>query len=75
MKINDEVQVILNAAYDEAVSRKHEFLTPEHLIYTALFFESTRDLFKKCEIDPDELKNEAYYHYIGGLQQKASTGC
>ncbi|MDX9801401.1 MAG: ATP-dependent Clp protease ATP-binding subunit ClpA [Spirochaetia bacterium] len=58
MKINEEVQVILNAAYDEALSRKHEFLTPEHIMYTSLFFESTRELFRKCEIDPDELKNE-----------------
>ncbi len=58
MKINDEVQVILNAAYDEALSRKHEFLTPEHLIYTSLSFESPRELFQECGIDPDELKNE-----------------
>ncbi|MCP5514544.1 MAG: ATP-dependent Clp protease ATP-binding subunit ClpA [Spirochaetales bacterium] len=58
MRINDEVQVILNAAYDEALSRKHEFLTPEHLIYTSLSFESPRELFQECGIDPDELKSE-----------------
>ena len=58
MRINDEVQVILNAAYDEALSRKHEFLTPEHLIYTSLSFESPRELLQECGIDPLELKSE-----------------
>ncbi|MCL2481450.1 MAG: ATP-dependent Clp protease ATP-binding subunit ClpA [Spirochaetaceae bacterium] len=58
MKINEEVQVILNAAYDEALSRKHEFFTPEHIIYTSLFFDGPIAIFNKCEIDPEGLKKE-----------------
>lgn len=58
MKVNEEVQVILNAAYEEAFSRKHEFLTPEHLVYTSLFFEGPRDIFSKCDINPEELKEK-----------------
>jgi ATP-dependent Clp protease ATP-binding subunit ClpA len=58
MKINEEVQVILNAAYDEAFSRKHEFFTPEHIIYTSLFFNGPIAIFNKCGIDPESLKKE-----------------
>ena len=58
MQINEEVQIILNAAYDEAVERKHEFLTPEHLLYTALFFNNVREILALCEINPDDLKDK-----------------
>ena len=58
MHIHEEVQGILNAAYDEAVTRKHEYLTPEHILYTALYFESPRNIFKNCEIDPDALQGK-----------------
>ncbi|MCL2294664.1 MAG: ATP-dependent Clp protease ATP-binding subunit ClpA [Spirochaetes bacterium] len=58
MRINEEVQVILNAAYDEALSRKHEFFTPEHIIYTSLFFNGPVAIFNKCGIDPESLKKE-----------------
>ncbi len=58
MKINEEVQAILNAAYDEALSRKHEFFTPEHIIYTSLFFNGPISIFTKCGIDPEDLKKE-----------------
>lgn len=58
MRVNEEVQVILNAAYEEAFSRKHEFITPEHLVYTSLFFEGPRNIFSKCDIDPEELKEK-----------------
>ena len=56
MQINEEVQIILNAAYDEALERKHEYLTPEHILYTSLYFETSRDILAKCDVDPDELK-------------------
>ena len=58
MKINQEVQVILNAAYDEALSRRHEFFTPEHIIYTSLFFSGPVTIFNKCGIDPESLRKE-----------------
>ena len=58
MQINEEVQIILNAAYDEAIERKHEFLTPEHILYTALFFNDVREIISACEVNPDELKEK-----------------
>ena len=57
MQINEQVQVILNAAYDEAIERRHEFLTPEHILYTALFFNNVRDILMQCDVNPDELRD------------------
>ncbi len=57
MQINEQVQVILNAAYDEAIERRHEFLTPEHILYTALFFNNVRDILSQCDVNPDELRD------------------
>ncbi len=58
MQINEEVQIILNAAYDEAIERKHEFLTPEHILYTSLFFNNVREILEKCEVNPDDLRDK-----------------
>ena len=58
MRINDEVQAVLNAAYIDAKERHHEYLTPEHVLYAALFFESTQEIFKNCDADLSLLKEE-----------------
>ncbi|TVR91329.1 MAG: hypothetical protein EA428_05900, partial [Spirochaetaceae bacterium] len=42
MQINTELQAILNAAYQEAKQRGHEYLTPEHVLYAATHFEVAR---------------------------------
>ncbi len=36
MKINEELNKVLMAAFNEAQDKKHEFLTPEHVLYAAL---------------------------------------
>lgn len=51
MKISDEVQNALNAAYLEAKKRKHEYLTPEHILHVALFFEEIKKIFTDCQVD------------------------
>lgn len=63
MRIHEDVQAVLNAAYQEAKRKKHEFLTPEHVLYSALFFESPRLILEECGVDPDEIiKNlEGYF--------------
>ncbi len=58
MKINQDLQVILNAAYGDAKERKHEYLTPEHLLYAALCFDSARYIIKDCGGNPDILKKD-----------------
>ncbi|MDR2808893.1 MAG: ATP-dependent Clp protease ATP-binding subunit ClpA [Spirochaetaceae bacterium] len=51
MKISGPVQAIIHAAYNEARSRKHEYLTPEHILYAALNFDDVQDIFAACGAD------------------------
>lgn len=58
MKVNKEVQNIINAAYHDARTKKHEFFTPEHILYSSLFFEGTQAIIKECGADPEAIKKE-----------------
>ena len=63
MRPTDEVQGILNAAYHEARNKGHEYITPEHLLYSALIFDNPRDILEECDVDPDEIREniEGYF--------------
>ncbi|MDR2142936.1 MAG: AAA family ATPase, partial [Treponema sp.] len=63
MKINRHVQAIINAAYNEARVRNHEYLTPEHILYAALSFDEVQGVFSACGADIGQLKNgmESYF--------------
>jgi ATP-dependent Clp protease ATP-binding subunit ClpA len=56
MKISEDVKSVLNNAYRQAKEKRHEYLTPEHVLYAALSFETAREIIKECGADPDELK-------------------
>jgi ATP-dependent Clp protease ATP-binding subunit ClpA len=62
MNLNQEVNEILSSAYQEARQRKHEYLTPEHVLYAALHYEYPRDVFSECGADPDEIRAELDDH-------------
>jgi ATP-dependent Clp protease ATP-binding subunit ClpA len=57
MKISGHVQAIINAAYNEARVRNHEYLTPEHILYAALAFDEVQGVFAACGVNLDQLKN------------------
>lgn len=63
MKVNQKVQAIFNAAYNEAKLRGHEYLTPEHILYAALSFEQVRSILEACDADIEHIKvgMEAYF--------------
>ncbi|GAB1456762.1 hypothetical protein MASR2M48_20700 [Spirochaetota bacterium] len=63
MKVNQQVQAIFNAAYNEAKLRGHEYLTPEHILYASLSFERVRSILEACEADIEHIKvgMEAYF--------------
>ena len=50
------------AAYAEANVRRHEFITPEHLLYACLFFDEGKDLILNCGGDPVRLKKTLEKH-------------
>lgn len=56
MRIDKELQALLNAAYQDARERKQEFLTPEHVLYAALFFDYSREVLATCHVDVDDLR-------------------
>jgi ATP-dependent Clp protease ATP-binding subunit ClpA len=56
MKISENLNRIIMAAYAEANVRRHEFITPEHLLYACLFFDEGKDLIVNCGGDPVRLK-------------------
>jgi len=58
MTINQELQDILNAAYQEAKHRKHEYLTAEHVLFAALHFDGARTILVECGLEPDALREE-----------------
>jgi ATP-dependent Clp protease ATP-binding subunit ClpA len=56
VKISRHVQAIINAAYNEAKVRNHEYLTPEHVLYAALAFNEVQGILSSCGANLDQLK-------------------
>jgi len=63
MRISGHVQAIINAAYNEARARSHEYLTPEHILYAALAFEEVQGVLTSCGADTVSIKAEME-HYL-----------
>ncbi|MBN2553669.1 MAG: ATP-dependent Clp protease ATP-binding subunit ClpA, partial [Spirochaetales bacterium] len=62
MKVSDDVQGVLQAAYLHAKEREHEYLTPEHILFSSLFFDTTREIIKACGADPEAIKDDLDKH-------------
>jgi ATP-dependent Clp protease ATP-binding subunit ClpA len=62
MRVSDDVQGILQAAYLHAKEREHEYLTPEHVLYSSLFFDVTQEILKACGADPQEIREDVEKH-------------
>jgi len=56
MRISSHVQAIIDAAYNEAKMRSHEYLTPEHILYAALAFEEVQGVLYSCGADLEQIK-------------------
>lgn len=61
--ITKELQAAINRAVDEAIKRRHEFLTLEHLLFALLKDRVAIDVIRQCGGDLSELKSdlEAYF--------------
>ncbi len=66
MKVSDDVQGVLQAAYLHAKELGHEYLTPEHILHAATHFEMARQILSACGADPEDMKKELDSH----LQKK-----
>jgi ATP-dependent Clp protease ATP-binding subunit ClpA len=57
MKVSGHVQAIIDAAYNEAKIRKHEYLTPEHILYAAMAFDEVQGVLFSCGADLEQIKH------------------
>jgi len=57
MRVSGHVQAIIDAAYNEAKLRSHEYLTPEHILYAALAFDEVQGVLFSCGADLQQLKH------------------
>ncbi|HEX7503108.1 MAG TPA: Clp protease N-terminal domain-containing protein, partial [Acidobacteriota bacterium] len=58
MEIDDELNRILAVAYADARSRKHEYLTPEHILHASLFFAAGAGIISRCGANVELMKRE-----------------
>src|SRR6056297_2223896 len=72
MKISDDVQGVINAAYLEAKERQNEYLTPEHILYAALFFDSVQLVIEGCGADSGTIKRDVE-DYLGTYIPKVES--
>jgi ATP-dependent Clp protease ATP-binding subunit ClpA len=56
--ITKELQDTLNAAFQEAAKRRHEFVTLEHLLFALLKEKTASDVVRNCGGDVEKLKDE-----------------
>ena len=69
MEVSEHVKAIINAAYNEAKVRNHEYLTPEHILYAALAFDDVQGALTSCGANLDQIKHGMEYFF----EQKIPT--
>lgn len=62
MEISTVLNQILMSAYNEAKNRKHEYLTPEHVLFAALYFPKGREVIEGCGGNTEQLKRNLDKH-------------
>mgnify|MGYP000927480161 CR=1 FL=1 len=58
MKLDDTTNKIIMAGYNQAKQQKHEYFTPEHILYASLFFDEVRTILKSCGGNIENIKQD-----------------
>jgi ATP-dependent Clp protease ATP-binding subunit ClpA len=66
--ITKELQATLNLAANEAIKRRHEFLTLEHLLFAMLQDETATDVIHNCGGDLDLLRRDLEEFFKENMQ-------
>ncbi|MCF7942701.1 MAG: ATP-dependent Clp protease ATP-binding subunit ClpA [Spirochaetia bacterium] len=63
MRVSEVVQEALGTAYLTAREHRHEYITPEHMLYAMLFYDETRFVLRECGVELEQLKEnlEEYF--------------
>ncbi len=67
--LTKELEKTLSVAVDEAVRRRHEYVTLEHLLYALLGDKSARDILHNCGADVDEMKGALEEFFDVSIEQ------
>jgi ATP-dependent Clp protease ATP-binding subunit ClpA len=67
--ITKELQATLNLAVNEAIRRRHEFLTLEHVLFGLLHDRTASDVISRCGGDLEKLKRELEAFFKESLEQ------
>src|SRR5262249_30329125 len=73
MMISRELEVTLGLALREAVRRKHEFLTLEHVLYALLHDSDVAEVLRHCGGNVDQLKREVDQFLTDKLERLADS--
>lgn len=65
MRVTQELNNVIAAAYSEAKARSHEYVTPEHILYASLFFDGGSKIITACGGDIARLKKELEEFFKG----------
>lgn len=63
MKLDTIVNEIITAAYNEAKYSKHEYFTPEHILYASLFFEEGKRIIENCGGNVEYIKEDLIKYF------------
>ena len=74
MKIDNLTDKIILASYNEAKSRKHEYFTPENLLYAAMLFDEANEIMNDKDLDFLELDEAYAIRELENLAEKAKEG-
>jgi ATP-dependent Clp protease ATP-binding subunit ClpA len=69
VKVDNELNQIMLAGYQEAKLRRHEFVTPEHLLYAALFFDGGQAIISGCGGNLENLKKKLEEYLSGRVPE------
>jgi ATP-dependent Clp protease ATP-binding subunit ClpA len=66
--ITKELQETLNNAVQEAVKRRHEYVTLEHLLYALVLDNTASDVLRSCGADVDELRESLVKFFTEAME-------
>jgi len=66
--LSRELQITLNLAISEARSRRHEYLTLEHVLFAMLHDPVALEVIQACSIDAEQVKSELEAFFEEGFE-------
>jgi len=69
MELNPVLNDVLMAAFSEAKNKKHEYLTPEHILYASLNFEEGRKIIEGSGGDIRSLKKNIEDYFSSKVEE------